>query len=106
MNTRTPGLSRRSFLRASGIALALPVLEALEPRLLAAGRSELRRRMVCINTSLGLHTPFLFPEKAGRDYALTPYLEPLAALRNDFTVCSGLSHTDVDGGHAAESSYL
>jgi hypothetical protein len=62
--------------------------------------------MVCINTSLGLHGPFLFPEKAGRDYALTPYLEPLTALRNDFTICSGLAHPDVDGGHAAESSYL
>jgi hypothetical protein len=103
----TSPLTRRSFLRASGIAVALPLLEAMRPRLLAAASpAAQRRRMVCINTSLGIHTPFLYPEKAGRDYALTPYLEPLAALRQDFTVCSGLSHPDVDGGHAAESSYL
>src|SRR5256885_2865098 len=89
-------LTRRSFLRASGIAIALPLLDIMRPRLLAAaGPAALRRRMVCINTSLGIHTPFLYPEKAGRDYVLTPYLEPLAALREDFTVCSGLSHPDV-----------
>lgn len=104
-----PALSRRSFLRATGITMALPFLEAMQPRMFAAVAADpasLRRRMVCINTSLGIHTPFLFPEIAGRDYALTPYLEPFGALRSDFTVCSGLSHPEVDGGHAAESSYL
>lgn len=62
--------------------------------------------MICINTSLGLHTPNLFPTEAGRDYRLTPYLEPIAEFRDDFTVFSGLSHPEVDGGHPAEMCYL
>ena len=62
--------------------------------------------MICINTSLGLHTPNLFPTQAGKDYELTPYLEPLREFRDEFTVFSGLSHPDVDGGHPAEMCYL
>lgn len=62
--------------------------------------------MICINTTLGLHTPNLFPEKAGRDYELTPYLEAIKEFRDDFTVFSGLSHPEVDGGHPAELCYL
>ncbi|NBP81479.1 DUF1552 domain-containing protein [bacterium] len=55
---------------------------------------------------LGIHTPYLFPTETGKDYTLTRYLEPLADLREKFTVISGISHPDVDGGHAAEKSYL
>lgn len=65
----------------------------------AKSASQPPRRMICINTSLGLHTPNLFPSEAGQDYKLTPYLEPLEQFRSDFTVFSGLSHPDVDGGH-------
>ena len=64
------------------------------------------RRMICINTTLGLHTPYLFPTATGRDYELTPYLEPIQNFRDQFTVFSGLSHPEVDGGHPAELCYL
>src|SRR5262249_19300802 len=43
---------------------------------------------------------------AGRDYALTPYLEKLSAFRNQMTVFSGVSHPGVTGGHAAEKCFL
>ena len=104
-------LSRRSFLRATGVTLALPLLEAMYPAFAAtpAGRGAAPvkpRRLVSICTALGLHAPFLFPEQTGRDYALTPYLEPLASLREQLTICSGLSHPGVDGGHASEASFL
>ena len=62
--------------------------------------------MICINTTLGLHTPYLFPTATGRDYELTPYLEPIQKFRDQFTVFSGLSHPEVDGGHPAELCYL
>ena len=42
--------------------------------------------MVCINTSLGIYGPSLFPEQTGRGYTLTPYLEPMGALRDELTV--------------------
>lgn len=102
----TTHLSRRSFLRAAGVTLTLPMLEAMAPRRACAAASASPRRMICINTTLGLHTPNLFPEKAGRDYELTPYLEPIREFRDDFTVFSGLSHPEVDGGHPAEMCYL
>lgn len=62
--------------------------------------------MVAICAPLGIHTPFLFPEKAGKDYEPTPYLEPLQSLREKVTVMSGLEHPMVDGGHDAERSFL
>ena len=98
-------ISRRRFLRGAGVTLALPLLEAMIPSRAQAATAP-PRRMICINTSLGLHTPNLFPEKAGKDYALTPYLETIQDFRNEFTVFSGLSHPEVDGGHSAERSYL
>jgi hypothetical protein len=72
----------------------------------SAAASEPPRRLICINTSLGLHTPNLFPSTAGRDYELTPYLQAIQEFRPDFTVFSGLSHPEVDGGHPAEMCYL
>ncbi|PAW79025.1 MAG: hypothetical protein B9S33_19370 [Pedosphaera sp. Tous-C6FEB] len=96
--------SRRTFLRGAGVTLALPLLEVMTP--LRAQAAAAPRRMICINTTLGLHTPNLFPAAAGKDYELTPYLEPLQEFRREFTVFSGLSHPEVDGGHPAEMCYL
>ncbi len=55
---------------------------------------------------MGILPQFFFPEKAGRDYALTPYLEKLAAHRDQLTVFSGVSHPGVTGAHAAEKCFL
>src|SRR5262249_27940115 len=85
-------LNRRPFLRAAGVALALPWLAAFAPSRALAAASGPRRRMVCICTPLGLHPPYFFPQTAGKDYPLTPYLDVLKDLRDDFTVLSGLSH--------------
>jgi hypothetical protein len=102
---RSAILSRRSFLRASGAALALPWLEAMQPvfgRTLEAPP----RRMVCICTNLGILERNFFPQTAGNAYALTPYLEVLQEFRSQFTVISGTSHGEVTGGHAAEATFL
>jgi hypothetical protein len=99
-------LNRRHFLRAAGVTLALPVLECFSLRGRAAAKAVPIRRMVCICTPLSIHTPFLFPEQSGRDYELTPYLEPLKDYRNDFSVISGLSHPDVGSSHDSIFSFL
>lgn len=44
--------------------------------------------------------------RVGRDYDVTPYLEPIQEFRNNLTIFSGLSHPEVDGGHPAELCYL
>lgn len=98
-------MKRRTFLRSATATLALPYLECMTPVSRAATAAN-PRRLVAINIGLGLHAPNLIPAASGRDYELTPYLEPVAGLRDRFTVISGASHPDVDGGHSAEKSFL
>ncbi|MCH8147304.1 MAG: DUF1552 domain-containing protein [Planctomycetes bacterium] len=100
-------LSRRTLLRGAGVAIALPVLDCMIPSLAARESKEHEpRRMIAINMGLSFHPPNLIPTKAGRDYEVTRYLKPLNDLRNDFTIISGTSHSEVDGGHAASKSWL
>jgi hypothetical protein len=96
-------LTRRCFLRAAGVSLALPLLEM---RAVGAPAARGPRRMVCINTPLGLHPAAFFPDKAGTDYPLSPYLEVVKDFREDFTVISGLSHPDVGPSHDSNFSFL
>jgi hypothetical protein len=99
-------LDRRTFLKGTGVALGLPLLDAMIPTRSLAAESQERRRMVAINVGLGLHVPHLVPEKSGSDYELTPYLKAIGDFRSEFTVLSGTSHPGVDGGHLAEKSFL
>jgi hypothetical protein len=99
-------IPRRTVLRGAGVAVALPALECMLPKLAAQEVADEPRRMVAINFELSFHPPNLMPQKAGRDYKLTKYLEPLADLREDFTIISGTSHPAVDGGHSASKSWL
>ncbi|QDU95478.1 DUF1552 domain-containing protein [Lignipirellula cremea] len=99
-------LSRRTFLRGAGVSLSLPLLDAMQPRGVFAQTGTPPRRMVAINIPLGFYGPSFFPEQAGRDYATSDYLQSAEPMRNDFTIFSGTSHPDVDGGHSAEKSFL
>jgi hypothetical protein len=100
-------ISRRALLHGAGVAMALPALDCMTPAVASAGPEQRPpRRMVAINFELSFHPPNLIPEAGGRDYALTPYLQPLGDLRHDFTIISGTSHPAVDGGHAASKSWL
>lgn len=102
-----PHLDRRTFIKGAGVALSLPMLDAMLPvRARAAAPERPKRRMVLINLGFGFHAPNLFPQKAGRNYEMTPYLEILREYRDDFTIISGASHPDVDGGHFAAKSFL
>ncbi|WP_395735617.1 DUF1552 domain-containing protein [Prosthecobacter sp.] len=93
-------MNRRHFLRSAGVTLSLPVLESL------AGEVKPIRRMVSICAPLGMHAEFFFPEQSGRGYALSPYLETVKDLRDDFTVISGLSHPGVGSTHDSIFSFL
>jgi hypothetical protein len=99
------GPTRRTFLRAAGVSLALPLLESVGS-FVGGAPAEAPRRMIAICAGLGLCPDYLFPSKSGRDYELTPYLTVLKDHRDLLTVCSGLSHPDVNGGHDAEVCFL
>jgi hypothetical protein len=98
-------LNRRAFLRGSGVCLALPLLDAMRPAF-GAGASDkaVPRRMVAIETNMGILPQFFFPENAGSEYTASPYLERMAKHKQNMTVFSGVSLPGVTGGHVAEAS--
>src|SRR5262245_52424395 len=98
-------LSRRTFLRGAGVAVALPLLESMSLGT-PPSRAKPPRRLVALETNMGILPQFFFPEKPGREYAATPYLELLAPWRKQITVFSGVSLPGVTGGHAAERCFL
>jgi hypothetical protein len=104
-------LDRRAFLRGTGTVLSLPFLEAMVPAFATRAQAinaQPPQRFIAMCATLGFHTPFLFPKETGADYTLTPYLEPLKDLKNDFSVISGLQHEEQNGanGHTSEMTWL
>jgi hypothetical protein len=104
-------LDRRAFLRGAGTVLSLPFLEAMVPAFATPAQAAVGQppqRFLAMCATLGFHTPFLFPKETGVDYTLTPYLEPLRDLKNDFSVISGLQHMEQNGanGHTSEMTWL
>jgi len=97
-------ITRRNLLRASGVAFAIPFFESLAR---AQDRNASKpKRMVAIQMNLGLYAQNFFPTQIGRDYQPSRYLQMLEAHRDQFTVISGTSHPDVNGGHVAAKSFL
>ena len=106
-------LSRRRFLRGAGVTLCLPLLETMIPAFAAeavavtpVSPGARPRRMLAVCNNLGLLPELFFPKETGCNYRLSPYLEVLKEYRHDFTVFSGVSHPDVDGGHPADNCFL
>ena len=99
-------LSRRHFIKGSGVAVSLPMLSAMTPAFSAAKKAPLR--FVAMNAGLGFHSPNFIPQSEGLDYEAPQYLRKLAKHRKDFTIFSGLSHPNSNGsnGHASELTWL
>lgn len=93
----SPRLPRRHVLRGLGVALALPFLDIMRPaRAAAASRVG---RSVFIYLPNGVNTLDWQITEAGRNYALSKTLAPLAAFRDRFTPISGLYHPHGLGHH-------
>ena len=99
-------LPRRSLLRAAGASMALPYLDAMRPAFASKTTAAPPRRMVAINVDLGFIPEKFFPDAAGHDYELSPYLRPLADHQNDFTVFSGVHHPGTGGLHDGDICFL
>ncbi len=102
---RRQSISRRTLLRGAGVAVALPLLDAMTPALRAQSAAA-PRRMFAVCNNLGLLPAEFFPTGEGQDYSPSPYLKVLQDYRQDFTVFSGVSHPNVDGGHPSDISFL
>ena len=92
-------LDRRTILRGTGVAMALPWMTAMHKACARADAQESPRRFVSMSLGLGLLADNLNPKQAGRYYDQSLYLEPLQDLRNQMTIISGSSHPGVGGGH-------
>lgn len=97
-------LSRRHVLRGVGATISLPLLEAMSPlgRAAAAGSRSASGgapvRIACLFMPNGVRQDRWTPEGEGRDFALSPILEPLAANRDDIVVLTNLEHRAADTG--------
>lgn len=97
-------MDRRTFLRATGVAIGLPFLDAMLPSISAqAAANQAPKRMVLIARPLGMYAPNFFPEQTGANYEPSRYLKSLQNHKADFTVFSGMSHRYA-AGHFAGSS--
>jgi hypothetical protein len=87
-------LSRRTFLRGTGVAVGLPLLDAMIPAwtALAQTAAAAKPRMGFLYLPHGAIMEQWTPAAAGADFELTPILEPLAPFRKQLTVVSGLEN--------------
>ena len=78
-------ISRRTVLRGLGTAIALPVLQAMEPALAlaaAGGKPSPPKRMAFLFVPNGVHVPDWTPGQTGWDYELPYILTPLKRYRD------------------------
>src|SRR5215207_3566557 len=85
-------LNRRHFLRGLGATVALPLLNAMVPNRALATSAAKPRRSVFVYVPNGVNGMTWQVAKSGREFELSPALQPLAKHREDFTIFSGLHH--------------
>lgn len=101
-------ISRRTMLRGAGAALALPWLEAMLPTK-ARAAATVRAcpvRMAVLFMPNGVRADMWTPEGEGRDFRLSPTLEPLSDLRDEILVLTNLWNqgSDFGDGHYVKTS--
>ena len=85
-------ISRRTFLRGSGVTLALPLLDAMVPAatLLAQTAATPKPRFIANFIPHGMSPGFWVPDKVGSGFTMPPIFEPLAPFRKQTVILSGL----------------
>jgi hypothetical protein len=85
-------LPRRTVLRGLGATVALPFLEAMLPPFSLRGRAAMKpvHRFQTFYVPNGMAMPFWEVKGAGKDFELSPILEPLAPFRDQMIVLSGI----------------
>lgn len=85
-------LSRRTLLKGTGAAVALPWLEAmLAPRAVAAEAAQIPTRMAFFYVPNGVHMPNWRPEQEGPLQELPTTLQPLEKVKDKVLVISDLA---------------
>jgi hypothetical protein len=98
-------LHRRTLLRGAGVAISLPLLDAMLPAASAAPASV--RRIGFVYVPNGIIMNEWLPSTTGADFDMKRVLKPMESFKSDLTVLSGLyNHAakDVQGGAHAKAS--
>lgn len=119
MKRRSWHLDRRTFLRGSGLTLALPFLDCMSggSRVFGAATSARPRRICAVYFPYGASLPGKdhelarwrwLPNGEGRAFQFNESLKSLEPFRNDLTVFEGLSHPNGRrmGGHDTADIWL
>ena len=105
---RNDQLSRRSVLRGTGVAISLPLLEAMycSKQSLAADAQVEPRRLAFFYIPNGVVQSAWNPTEVGMNYKLSPTLKPLEPIRKNVLLLSNLDRVKVAGtdGHAQAST--
>lgn len=108
MSDRGFPISRRTLLRGAGAALGLPWLEAMMPSRLPAATTAPARptRLAALFMPNGVRADRWTPAGEGRQFQLSPTLEPLSDLRDDILVLTNLWNqgSDFGDGHYVKTS--
>src|SRR6185503_7351396 len=86
-------LSRRTFLRGAGAAVALPFLHAMTPALSAQSKPR-PFRFGAIYVPNGIYPQLWHPDKVGRDFEFKPIMKPLEPFRNYLVTVSKMKAPD------------
>src|SRR6266581_1309128 len=100
MTQRPWQISRRTLLRGAGAAIALPMLNAMAPFRTFADSAVAKTpvRMGVLFFPNGVWPEAWVPKQTGADYELPYSLEPLADLKDQFLVLSGMDKATSHGG--------
>jgi hypothetical protein len=116
--TKRPRLSRRTILQGlsaaqAAVTVGLPPLVSMfnsHGTVYAAEGAPVERRFVLWFNGNGIPERYWIPDETGAAYAMTPCLEPLARLRDDVHVVSGLDNSAIVNtafdGHSTAMSAL
>jgi len=96
-------LSRRTFLRGAGTALALPFLDAMMPALTARAAAGTSKRLGFVYVPNGVIVDQFVPAREGSDFEISPILKPLEGFKNQLVVVSNMVRAEPNSNHAVSS---
>jgi hypothetical protein len=96
LSERYDSLSRRHFFRGLGACIALPGFASIA-RASGPGKGA-PTRMAFVYVPNGMIPSAWWPETVGREFALSPTLQPLEKVRGQLQVISGLEDLSADAG--------
>ncbi len=95
MNSKAHSITRRTVLHGLGASIALPWLEIMSGKTLAAAQGQRDpSRVACFYIPGCINHYNWFPEDTGFDYTISPSHQPLAHHRDRFSVLTSLSHVE------------